>query len=403
MANTKKSTTKKVEPKVATKTAAKKTTTKKVASKTPAKKTTTKKVVKEVAEVKEVAVKETPVVKNETKKVEEKNFLQENVTNILIAVLCLLLAGNLILLIVGHNAKLKDGKEVIASIKGNDYTADDLFTLLKEKYGSEVLVNQIDAFIVDKELTDDEKAAAKKEAQEYIESIKNQYESQGYEWETVLSQYGYKNEEALLNEYLVSVKSQKVIFNKIKSKFTDDEINKYYENNVYGNYTVKHILVTPETSAEMSEDDIAAAEENAKNKAQEVIDKYANSEASWANLVAEYSQDEGSKENEGLVENFTKGDMDESFFEAVTKLKENEYTKEPVKSNYGYHVILLVSKTEKPSLKDKKEEMLEEMANEKVNSDANLYLNTLVEIRKDYKLDIKDSTIKSAYEKSING
>lgn len=362
-----------------------------------AEKKQTKKVTKKVEAPKKE--KKVEVVKT-TKK--ENNFWKENSTNILIAILCLLLVGNIILVVMGHKVKLKDGQEVVASIDGKEYTAEELFDSLKSKHGVDTLVSLIDADIADKELSKEEKEAARAEAKDYIQQIKSQYESSGYEWETVLSQYGYENEDALIDEYTVTVKTEKVIQKTIMNNLTKDEINKYYNEKIYGSYTAKHILIIPDTTTEMTDEEKEEAENQARATALEVIEKYANGE-NWADLVNAYSEDEGSKENEGLVENFTYGDVDEEFLKATAALKNDEYTTEPVKSQFGYHVILRVSATEKPSLKEKEDEIKKALVDEKLNSDVDLYQNTLVNIRKKYKLDIKDTLIKNAYEKSING
>lgn len=391
------------------KTTKKSTTTKTTSKKTAAKKTTKKAPVKkEIKTVKEVKKVETPVVetkkevKNEVKK--ENNFVtcvKNNSRNIILGLICILLIINIVLVVMGHKVKLSNGNEVIASIDGKDYTAEQLFETLKERYGKDVLISLIDEHISDKELDEKDLKEAKEEAKEYIESIKSQYESSGYKWEEVLTQYGYENEDTLLNEYLVSVKQQFVVSKEIEKDLTEEDIKKYYDENIYGTYTVKHILVKPATTDEMSDEEKAAAEEAAKNKAQEAINKYAEG-TDWATLVNEYSEDEASKESEGLIENFTKGDVVDSFFNASIALKDNEYTNEPVKSDYGYHVILKVSSTEKESLEDSKDDIVSALVNEKLSSDQNLYRDIWVKVRNNYKLSIEDTVIKSSYEKSIN-
>ena len=45
---------------------------------------------------------------------------------------------------------------------------------------------------------------------------------------------------------------------------TEDEINRYYEEEIYGNYTVKHILIKPETKDDISDTEIEEAENKAK-------------------------------------------------------------------------------------------------------------------------------------------
>lgn len=416
MAN-KKSTTS--ESKTTTKkgSSAKKTTTKKnTTSRTTTTKTTAKKNTAKVTkpivekEVKKVEVKETkPVVKEEVKKVETKKiekkktigeWFQENLNLIGGIVIVILLIINIVLIANGHKVKLSNGNEIIASVDGKDFVAEDLFDDLKDLYGSNSLLNLVDKFIVSKEIKDDSEARSK--AKENLESIRSQYESAGYDWDTVLTQYGYENEDTLLEELMTSVKKEEVAKNYLKENLSDEEINKYYEDEVYGTYSAKHILIKPVTTDNMTDEEKNAAEEAAKNKAQEVINRLNNGE-DFASLVKEYSEDEGSVDKEGLVENFTKGDVVDEFFNATAKLKDGEYTTEPVKSSYGYHVILRVSATEKKALKDIKDEVVEKIIEKKLAEDSSLYTKTWVEIRKKYNFTINDTKLKDTYEKSING
>lgn len=294
--------------------------------------------------------------------------------------------------------KLKDGKEVVASVKGKDITAEELFDELKENYGSTVLVNMIDEFIVSKEIKDDKEAEEYAKAQ--VESMKSQYESSGYDWNAVLTQYGYSSDKDLIKDYANDHKKTLVAKKYVEKDITDEEINEYYEKEIYGNYTVKHILISPETKDDMSDEEKEEAEKKALEKAKEVVKKLDDGEK-WADLVKEYSDDKGSVEDEGLIKDFTKGDVVDEFFEATLKLKDDEYTKEPVESTYGYHIILKVSNTKKPSLKDSKEKILDAISENKLNNDQNLYKNTWKKVRESYNLDITDSTIEKGYKKSL--
>ena len=293
--------------------------------------------------------------------------------------------------------KLKDGKEVIASIKGKEITAEELFDELKEKYGSTVVTNMVDDFIVSKEIKDNKEA--KEYAKAQVEQMKSQYESYGYEWDNVLSQYGYTSDDQLINDYANDYKKRLVAKKYIEEDISDDEINEYYEKEIYGNYTVKHILIKPDTNDDATDEEKEEAEEKAKEKAKEVIKKLDDGE-SWKDLVKEYSDDTGSKDDEGLIKDFTKGDVVDEFFEATLELEDGKYTKEPIESTYGYHVILKVSNTKKPSLEKSKDKILDAIAENKLNNDENLYKETWAKIREDYKLNIADSTVKSAYNKS---
>lgn len=299
----------------------------------------------------------------------------------------------------GHKVELKDGKEVVASVDGNKITAEELFDELKSQYGTNTLINMIDDFIADTEIEDSDEATKYAKAQ--VASMKQQYEAYGYNFSDVLAQYGYKSEDDLVDVYTKSYKKEEVVKNYLKEhKVTDDEIQKYYDEEIYGDYSAKHILIKSTATSDMTDEEKEKAEKDAKAKALEVVQKL-NDGAEWSTLVKEYSEDTGSVDSDGLIENFTKGDVVDSFFNATVGLKNNEYTKEPVKSTYGYHVILRISATEKPSLEDKKNEILDALVENYLDNEDNLYNTTWVEIRKSYNLEINDSTIENGYNAII--
>ena len=312
---------------------------------------------------------------------------------VLIASLCamLLVTG------CGQKAKLKDGKEVVAEIEGKTITAEDLYDELRSQGGTTVLINMIDEFIANKEIDTDE--SAKEYAQNQLDTLKAQYEQSGQDFEAALTSAGYKSENDFKELLILDYKKNKVVENYISDNLTDEEIQEYYDNEVYGEMTVKHILIKPKTTDDMTTEEQEAAEEEAKKKAEEVIQKL-NDGAKFDDLVEEYSDDEGSKDNKGLIENFTKDGVVSDFWDASIALKDGEYSKEPVKSEYGYHVIYRVSQKEKPKLKEVKDDVKEKLVEQKLNSDADISTKTWKEIRKNYKLDIKDDDIKKAYNES---
>lgn len=388
MANsqTSKNTTKK-NTKSTTKATTKKITNNKKTNATSPKNQAKKEVTKEV--------KKEPKI--EPIKVEE-NKKEQNLRIALLLIICLLLAITLIIVIKGHQTELSKGKEVIAKVNGKTFVAEDLFEQMKSKYGTTVLVNMIDEYIISKEVKNNDEA--KENAKAQLDSLKQQYESQGMEFSTILSNYGYDNEEQLLEEMMVEANKEIVAKKYIKKTISDKEIKKYYDEEVYGDYNAKHILIKPDTDEDATEEEQEKAEKKAKKKAEEVIQKLENGEK-WNTLVKKYSDDEGSKEDQGLIENFTKGDVVDEFFDAVLELKDGSYTKKPVKSEYGYHIILRISAKDKPSLKDSEASIKDELVTKKVTEDANLISNTWVDIRKKYNLDIKDTTVKKTYNNTI--
>ena len=69
------------------------------------------------------------------------------------------------------------------------------------------------------------------------------------------------------------------------------------------------------------------------------------------------------------------------------------------------HSVLVekVSNTEKPSLEDSKEKVLEAITEQKVSNDQTLITTTWVKIREKYNLKINDTKIEKSYKNSING
>ena len=295
----------------------------------------------------------------------------------------------------GEVAKLKDGKEVVGKIKGYTVTAEDLYAELKEQGGSRVFVNMIDDYIANKEIKSNEDAEDYANSQ--IEAYKSQYEQQGQDFNEVLISSGYKNEQQFRDELILSYKKDKVVENYLKDELTDDEIQNYYDENIFGDMTVRHILIKPDTETDASDEDQEKAEEKAKKEAENIIKKLDKGEK-FEDLAKEYSDDEGTKEDGGLLENFSKDSVVTEFWDASVKLKDGEYTKEPVKSEYGYHVILRVSQKAKPKLKEVKDTIEETLVANKLSADTTLKTTTWVNIRKKYNLNIEDSEIKDGYD-----
>lgn len=295
----------------------------------------------------------------------------------------------------GTKVKLKDGKEVIASVTDKEITAEELFDTLKEKYGSDVLINMIDDYIIGKEIESDDEYEEKAKAQ--LDSMKSYYSNYNTDWNQVLSYMGYQSDEEFLEGYIENEKKTDIVKKYLKEDITDDEIDKYYEEEIYGNYTVKHILV----SVDSSKEDQDKAKEEAYNKAEEAIEKL-NNGSSWSDIVKEYSDDDQTNEDDGLLPKFTNGDFVDEFFNATIELKEGEYTSSPVETTYGYHIIKLISSTEKPSKEAAKDDCLDGIATNKLANDDKLFDQTWADIRDKYELKITDSKINDNYKKSLN-
>lgn len=93
---------------------------------------------------------------------------------------------------------------------------------------------------------------------------------------------------------------------------------------------VQHVLIEATFPEDGGDDAEALA------KANEVIKKL-DEGADFDSLIEEYNTDPGM--TKGSYYTFTDGEMVIEFEEASKNLKIGEYTKEPVKTDYGYHII----------------------------------------------------------------
>lgn len=311
---------------------------------------------------------------------------------------CLLGLCSLLLLSgCGKVPKLQNGKEVVASINGYEITAEDLFEILKKNSGTSAMVSLIDEFIVNKEIETDE--TIEEYAKGQIEAAKAQAKAQGNDFNSLLLQAGYANEKEFKEAIITNYKSNKTVQKYLEEHLTEKEIEEYYNENVFGEITARHILIKPDVETGATSEEKTKAEEEAKKKAEEVIKKLKDG-AKWEDLVKEYSEDEGTKSNNGQL-TFTKNQVVAEFWKASAALKDNTYTTTPVKSEYGYHVIYRVSQATRPTLEDSKDDVKEELANKKLENDTSLAAKTWAEIRKDYKLTINDDHIKNVYDSTI--
>lgn len=298
----------------------------------------------------------------------------------------------------GKIPKLENGEEVVASLDGKNFTANDLYNELKKQGGSSVLVNMIDTFITNQEITDS------KEAEEYAASLIKQYKlsykQNGADFEAALISNGYANEDEFKKVIATDYKKSEIAKKYIKADITDDELKDYYDNHISDELSVKHILIAPEVSDNATDEEKTNAENAALEKAKNLIEQL-NNGADFDTLAKENSSDDATKDNGGVINNVVKEGYVTEFWNAAYALENGKYTTEPVKTQYGYHIIYKVSHTEKKSLDEMKDTLYNKIVSEKINNDSSLEQKTWVKIREKYNLAINDSTIDSTYKSSI--
>lgn len=297
----------------------------------------------------------------------------------------------------GKVPKLENGQDAVVTLTGENISVDTLYGKMKDKYALSVLLELLDTEILDQKYPDTDDL--KKEIQNQIDLMITQY-GKGDEatlLQKTYSTWGIDNMDDLRAYLTLSYKRNKAIEDYSKSIVTDDEINKFYKEKIFGDISAKHILISPDVKDGATDAEKKAAEEEALKKANEIITKLKNGE-DFSELAKSYSSDDSTSSNGGLLADFTHGDMVSEFEDAAKKLEVGKYTTTPVKTTYGYHIIYKVAQKDKPELETVKDDIIEEIAEDKLNDDSTLQITALEELRKDYKVNIQDDKLKSQYE-----
>lgn len=292
-------------------------------------------------------------------------------------------------------AKLKNGEQIIAKLDGYTISADDLFKEMKNKYARNVMIELIDTYILNKEYKDEDYASA---TQSQVDSYKAQTGDSFLE--TIKSQFGLNSEKEFYNYVLMFVKQQQAIKDYAKTVITESEIKSFYDKDYISDYKSSHILIKADSTDAATVEEQTAAEEKALKEAKNIINKL-NKGEDFAALAKKYSDDEGTKEKGGDLGWVSQGSLVTEYEKAIVSLKNGEYTKEPVKSAYGYHVILRVDMKKKPSLKTATAKITELLANKLVQTDTKLSVKAMENLRKEYNLSIKDSGLDDQYKQYI--
>ena len=314
---------------------------------------------------------------------------------LLISLIALTLCG------CGKVSKLKNGEDAAVSFKSlSSISVDSLYDTLKDRYAISVLIDMIDKEILFKEYKD-KVSESEDYAKEQIKLLQDNYDSEEELLEAIKNYYGYSTLKEFKEYIELNYLRDLATTDYAKKQITDDEIKKYYDEEVVGDIEASHILITVDVKDDATEDEKTKAEEKAKKKALEVIEKLNNGE-DFSALAKEYSKDDSNKNEGGALGKFNKGEMESSFEEAAYNLKVNEYTKEPVKTSYGYHVILKTKEYDKAKLTSIKDTIIDTLSEELISSDKTVSITALKELRKEKGMKIEDSELKSSYNKYMN-
>ena len=293
-------------------------------------------------------------------------------------------------------ATLKDGTQPILTVNNTTYTADDLYNDMKDTYSINILINSLDKMILDKKYKEDnEMNDSVKQTAEYYYSMYEQY--QNITKEQFLENNGFKSEKEFL-EYLKLDYRRNLYYDEyVKNLINEKDIEKYYKDEVFGDVNSKHILVSV-SKDDTSENEKELSDEDAKKLANEIIDKL-NKGTSWDDVITEYKDKITAEE---LGYRAFNASLDAAYLKEMKNLEVNTYSKTPILSSYGYHIVYKIDQKDKPELKDVKEDIITILAEEKKNDDSNLYQKALINLRKEAKLEFKDTDLGEKYNKYIS-
>lgn len=312
----------------------------------------------------------------------------------------LLMLAVLLILVTGCAVPtLKNGEQKVASLDKGGISADALYSALKTKYGAEAFVDLLDKKILNNkyEETDDEK--------EYISSqikeLKESAEQNKISYDQLLSYYGFKKESDLKEYLRLNYRRDLAVNEEVEKTLKKKEIEKYYKDEIYGDIKLKHILISLNTSDDMSTEEKEKAEADAKKKAEDIIKKL-NKGEDFSKLAKKYSDDSSNAKKGGDLGWVSTGDMVDEFDAAAFKLKKGKYTTSPVKTTYGYHIIYKIDEKAKPKLEKVRDEIVDALVSNKLKEDATLYYISLEAIREDAGLKFEDKELKKLYNTYVS-
>ena len=296
-----------------------------------------------------------------------------------------LLIGILVMLLFYPDriAELKNGEQVAIKLNKTNITADKLYTDLKNKYAQYELLDIIDSTILyDKyEITDEDNETIKNKADEFIKYYEKNYQMTE---EDFLSKNNFDSYEDYIEYLKLDYLRQKYYDEYLTSLISKNEIKEYYDEEVTAPFTVEHILVKTGSDNKEEKEELAT----------EILDKLKDGEE-WNDLKKEYEDDIVTEEFDIEFDS----NLEDAFITAAKKLSDGEYTGSLVTTNYGYHIILRKETKEIPELDEIKARILTVLKTNYVKENENVYEKSLIKLREDSGLNIKDTELASIYNK----
>ncbi|WP_020620831.1 peptidylprolyl isomerase [Paenibacillus daejeonensis] len=205
------------------------------------------------------------------------------------------------------------------------------------QYEEQFLQEYIGYKILFDRMSDESKAAADADTEEFRTQFETAVNDQE-ELQTRLDEGGLTVDEAVDFFHLIMA-----VMKDAESKVTDEDVQAIFNEDPSALQTasVRHVLVATTDSQTQEE---LRTEEEALERAEDVKAQL-EAGGDWQALAAEYSDDPGSKENGGLYEDVNVSQWVPEFKDAALT-QEVGVIGDPVKTDFGYHVVLVEKRDE---------------------------------------------------------
>ncbi|KAB2496414.1 foldase protein PrsA [Priestia endophytica] len=248
-------------------------------------------------------------------------------------------------------------EQVVASVDGSDITKDDVYNLLADQNGAAAVDTLITEKIIDKEAEKEDIKITAKQVNQELDDLKEQYGGEDT-FNQTLEASGVS-----LSSLKEDIKKNKEIEELLRPsiKITEKEMKEYFNENKdsfaqAAQVKASHILVDDEKTAKEMKEKLDKGED-------------------FATLAKKYSTDTATSESGGELGYFEEGTMTDEFDKKAFSMKKGEIS-DPVKTDYGYHIIKVedVKEAKQASYKDSKAQVKEAIFNEKLQTEYSTWL-----------------------------